>query len=151
MMTNKQAGILLVGGAALWYWVLRGVRAIAVKFERLRLYAVNVGSLSFNISVLIHNPLLISVLVNDVIGDIYIMDVHCATVNYPLNQRIGALSDSRIRLNFDAYPAQLGEALFANISTGDIRTMLFRFDGYVTVGGIRIKVDKSFTFNDVFG
>lgn len=150
-MTNRQTGILLVGCAALWYWVLRGVRAIAVKFEGLRVSSVNGGSVSFALSVLIHNPLLISVLVNDIIGDVYIMDIHCATVNYPLNQRIRALGDSRIRVNFDAYPAQLGEALFANIATGDIRTLLFRFNGYVTVGGIRIKVDKSFTFNDVFG
>ncbi|MCM1069933.1 MAG: hypothetical protein NC038_07795 [Paludibacter sp.] len=149
-MTNKTAGILLLSGGALWYWVLRGVRAIAVKFERLRLFSVNVGSLSFNISVLIHNPLLVTVLVNEIIGDIYIMDVHCAAINYPLNQRIRAMGDSRLQVNFDVFPEQLGQALFSNISTGDIKTLLFRFDGYVKVGGIRIKIDKSFTFTDVF-
>lgn len=150
-MTKQTAGILLLSGAALWYWVLRGVRAVSVKFEKLRITGIADKKVLFNVSALIYNPLLVTVLVNNIVGDIYIMGIPCAKVNYPLNQRIRSRGTSRITVNFEAYTDQLGEALVTNIATGDIRTMLFQFVGYVTAGGINIKIDKSFTFNDLFG
>ena len=151
MTTVQKIGWGLLGIAALWYGVLRGVDAVKVTFERLRVLSVNVGSITFNLSVLVHNPLLIDVLVNDIVGEVSLMNIPCAMVNYPVNQRLHAGKTSRLQVNFDVFSKELGEALFANIQTGNINTLLMRFDGYITVKGIQIPINREFTFNDIFG
>lgn len=148
-MSNK--GVILLGGAALlWYGVLRGVNAIEVKFEKLRIVKFALSAITFQLSLIIYNPLLVSVLVNEIVGDVYIMGIKVATINQPLNQRIYANKASRFNLLFDVYPNELTQALWANIQTGDIHTMLFRFDGYAVVKNIKIPIDREFTFDEIF-
>ena len=134
----------------LWYGLLRGVRAVKVYFDKLRIVGINPGAIEYKITLLVHNPLLVDVLVNDISGNVYIMGVHVATINYPVNQRIRSFATSMFDIQFEAYADKLGEALWANIQTGDPHTLLVTFDGYVTIKGIQIPVKKDFTYDDIF-
>lgn len=148
-MTRKTTGILLIAGAALWYGVLRGVNAIKIQVEKLGLVRVSTNTIDFNLSILIKNPLWIGVAIDEIMGDVYVMSEHVATINQPVRQIIGARRLNRIYITFSAYIEQLGSALLQNIQTGDIRTLTARFDGYIVVKGIKIPIDKQFDLNDM--
>lgn len=150
-MTRKNKGILLLSGAALYYFWLRGIRGIGVSFNGLRLVSIVDDEMRFSLQLSVRNPLLLSVLVNDIVGTIYLMDIPVANIDFPLNQRIYSRSISPITINFDVSKSKLGAALFTNIETGDIRTMLVHFVGYIRVQNIKLKVDKQFTFEDITG
>ena len=150
-MTGREKIVVytLLGLYGLWYGVLRGVNAVKVVFENLSLVSINEGSLTFNLSILIHNPLWVDVVVNDIVGDIAIMNIPCAVVNYPVNQRLYGGKTSRLQVNFDVFLADLGDALYQNIMTGDIETLIMNFNGYVTIKGVRIPIDKEFTIKEI--
>ncbi len=148
-MKKRNKGILFLGGAALYYWVLRGIRGVSVAFKGLRVISVVDDTIRFSVQLFIHNPLLISVLVNDIIGTIYIMNIPVAEVDFPLNQRIQSRSVSPVTINFNVSREMLGEAMYQNIMTGDIRTLLVRFTGYLKAANVRVNVNKQFTFEDL--
>lgn len=146
---TKTLGWILVGGAALWWGVLRGIDAIKIKFEKIRLVGITSTSMTMNLSVLVKNPLFVDVLVNDIVGDVYLMGEKCAVVNYPINQRLRGGKTSRLQVYIEVLGQQVGQALWANIQTGNINTLLMRFDGYVTVRGMRIPIDRQFTLGEI--
>lgn len=150
-MKQKTAGILLLSGVALYYLVLQGIRGIGVSFKGLRVVSIVDDSVRFSVQLYIRNPLLLSVLVNDIVGTIYIMNIPVADVDFPLNQRIHSRSISPVTINFNVSKSKLGEALFANIETGDVRTLLVRFAGYLKISKVKVNVDKQFTFEDIIG
>ena len=150
-MKKKTGGIILLGGAALYYWVLRGIRGISVAFNGLRVLSIVDDEVRFSVQLSIRNPLIVSVLVNDIVGTVYLMDIPVAEVSLPLNQRIYARSVSPVTINFNVSKEKLGEALYANIQTGDVRTLLVRFDGYLKAAKMQLHIDKQFTFEDLVG
>lgn len=147
---SRKAAIWLGAGMLLWFGVLRGVRAAKVTFDKLRIVKINLGSIVYRISVFVHNPLLIDILVNDIQGEVYIMNEHVATIDYPVNQRIRSFATTGFDVEFEAYTNQLSNAIAENIMTGDPRTLLVMFDGYIVLRGIKIPIRKEFTYDEIF-
>ena len=147
---KSNAAIWIGAGMVLWYGFLRGVRAVKVYFDKLRVVSIAADGIIYRISLAIHNPLLIDVVINDIQGKVYIMDTHVATIDYPVNQRIRSFGTSVFDIQFEAYSDKIGAALWQNIQTGDVHTLLVTFDGYVTVKGVNIHVKKQFTYDDIF-
>lgn len=146
---SKRAAIWVGAAGLLWFGLLRGVKAAKVTFDKLQILRVLPGAIQYCITVFVHNPLLIDILVNDVQGNVYIMNTHVATVNYPINQRIRSFATTGFKIVFDAYTEQLSEAILQNIMTGDPRTLLVTFDGYVTIKGVRVPIRKEFTYEEI--
>ncbi len=147
---SRKAAIWLGAGMLLWFGVLRGVRAAKVTFDKLRIVKINLGSIVYRISVFVHNPLLIDILVNDIQGNVYIMNEHVATIDYPVNQRIRGFATTGFDVEFEAFTNQLSNAIAENIMTGDPRTLLVTFDGYIVIRGIKIPIRKEFTYDEIF-
>lgn len=148
---KTKTGVILFGvGTALLYAFRHSADAVQIKFEKLRMVRFAMSAMTFQLTLNIYNPFLFSVLVNEIVGDVYIMGIQVASINYPLNQRINAHKVNRFNILFDVLPTELTQALWANIQTGDIHTMLFRFDGYAVVRGVKIPVDRQFTFDEIF-
>lgn len=144
-------GKVLLAGAAVWFFVLRGANAVKVVFESIAIKNIGVGEITLGISLLVRNPLLVDITIKDIVGDVYIMDVPCAKVDYPVNSKLYGVATNRFNINFKVNQAELSEALWENIQTGDVRTLLCRFVGYVEIGKIRIPLDRTFTFNEIMG
>ena len=68
----------------------------------------------------------------------------------PLNQVILGNSTSAIYIKFDASFAQLGQSLYDNIMTGDIRTLTVDFDGAAKVNSIAVPIQTTLTYSDLF-
>ena len=146
---SRKAAIWVGAGMLLWFGLLRGVKAAKVTFDKLQILRVLPGVIQYCITVFVHNPLLVDILVNNIQGDVYIMSTHVATVDYPVNQVIRSFATTGFNIVFDAYTKQLGEAVMENIMTGDPRTLLVTFDGYVTIKGVRIPIRKDFTYEEI--
>lgn len=135
----------------LWFGLLRGVKAAKVTFDKLRVVAVRTKSFVYRITLFVHNPLLVDILVNNIEGDVYMQGIKVAEVNYPVNQVIRSFATTAFDIEFEAFSDKLGEALWNNIQTGDAHTLIVRFDGYITIKGVRIPVVKDFTYDEIFG
>ena len=144
----SKTGILLLLGAGLWFMARRTVNNVSVRFERLRFAGFTANGVNLEAVLLIHNPLLADVSVSNIVGDLYVMDRHCAVIDYPINQVLAAKKTNRFSVLLNLNTQQLGQALWDNIQTGDIKTLTVLLDGYVTVGGIRIPVNRQFVISD---
>lgn len=140
-----------VGAAAfVWFGILRGVRAAKVTFDKLRIVGLQPDGLLYRVTVFVHNPLFVDILVNNIEGNVYVMSQHVATLDYPVNQRIRSFATTAFDLQFTAHSNSLGAALWESIQTGDPATLMVTFDGYVTIKGIKIPVRKEFTYDEIF-
>lgn len=148
---RNSAAIWIGAGMLLWFGLLRGVKAAKVTFDKLRVVAVRTKSFVYRITLFVHNPLLVDILVNNIEGDVYMQGIKVAEVNYPVNQVIRSFATTAFDIEFEAFNDKLGEALWNNIQTGDAHTLIVRFDGYITIKGVRIPVVKDFTYDEIFG
>lgn len=148
-MIRKTTGYLLLAGAALWYLILRGVNAVKVTFDSVSIGTPSADGINMSLSVLIHNPLLVSLTIQNITGDVYVQDILAAKVDTPVNQRLSAMETNRVYANFALDTVSLGKALGRNIQTGDINSLTLYFDGYVTVNGIDIPVSRTFLLGDL--
>ena len=146
---KRTTGILLLTVAGLWYGILRGVNAVKVTLEKIRWGDIKADGIEFSLAVLIHNPLLVSVTIDNIVGDIYIMDIPCAKVNTPIQQTLAGRATSRVWIDFLLESRLLGEALWQNIQSGDVNNLVMRFAGYVTVKGVQIPIDRVFTLSEL--
>ena len=139
-------------GAAvvLWFGFLRGVKAAKVTFDRLRIIGVGVSSILLQIAVKVSNPTLLDLVVQNIRGDVYIQGIPVAVVNYPVNQRIRPFASSVFRIQIEAFSDKIGEAVWANIQTGDIKSLNVKFDGFVTIKDIDIPISRTFTYEEIF-
>ena len=142
-------GKILVIGSALWYFVLRGVNSLKIVFEKLTVSSIEVGYIKLRLSILIHNPLLISIPIDDIVGDVFIQGIQCANIAFPVASTLKGLTTTRLYIDFNVQQQQLTEAVWQNIQTGDIRSLTCRFAGYIKVKNINIPVDRVFTFNEL--
>lgn len=147
---SRRAAIWIGAGALLWFGILRGVRAAKITFDKLRVVGVTPASILYRVTCLVHNPLLVDILVNDVQGKVYIMNTHVATVNYPINQLIRSFATTAFDIEFEAFSNELGAALWENIQTGDPRTLTVTFEGYIVIKGVKIPLNKQWTYDDIF-
>lgn len=148
---RQSLGILALLLSGLWLvgkWTLNN---IAVNFDKLHFYGIDANTIKLQASLLIQNPLPVSVLVNELYGDVYIMGIQSGALSTIINQRIHANSISEFRINIDIFRETIGEAIWANIMTGDVRTLLVEFQGYIVVEGKQLPVKKTMTYEDLFG
>lgn len=150
-MSRNSAAIWIGVAGVLWFGLLRGVRAARVTFDKLRVVGVQPDGIVYRLRVLIHNPLLFDILVNNIEGTVYVMDAPVAVLNYPVNQRIRSWHTNAFDIQFTASADKLGEGLWQSIQTGDAHTLLITFDGFVTIKGIRIPIYKQFTYDEIMG
>lgn len=141
---------IILASAGVLYLLTQGVKNIKIIFNRIDISEIDLGLLRLNINLYVKNPLPISFNISDIAGDIYIQDVNCGKIDYPVNQTLRGLSTSEFNVSFNIKQEQLGEALFANIMTGDVKTLTCRFVGYVKFGKVKVKVDHKFGFKDIF-
>lgn len=148
---SRLVGKLLIAGAAIWFLVLRGVNAVKIVFDKITIKSVTAESVTMGISMWVRNPLITDITVNNIIGDVYLMNIPVAKVDYPVNSKLYGVATNRFELNFIIQQSALTEAIWANIQTGNVQTLICRFVGNVEINHVKIPVDREFTFNELIG
>lgn len=150
MSSRKVLGILLLGIGAIAYIARRTVDKIQVIFDSIKVHEIRPDSVLFQVNLFFYNPLFVDVTINSFSGQIYIMGRYNAHVEAELDQVLLKRTKSSYSFYFKSTPQELGNALWENIQTGDIRTLAIRFDGYVEVNGVKIPVKKDFSYDELF-
>ena len=138
--------------ASFWYLFLRGVKALRVGLQQLRLVSVESETATLEVMLYVRNPLLVSVLVRDISGTISIMGIPVGTINYPINRRIAAQGVSYIPVQVHISYQALGASLFTNILSGSVQSLLIELQGKVTAGEkipVSVPIRKAWTYNDI--
>lgn len=151
-MTDKKAAYIGLAVAGFWYYFLRGVTALKIGLKQLRITGIDGDTATLEVTLFIQNPLLAQVFVRSVSGTISIMGIPVGTIDYPINRRIKSRSITYLPVRVQISYSALGDALWANIMTGDIQTLIIELQGTITTGEkveIPIPVRKSWTYSDI--
>lgn len=149
-MTSKTWGYILLGGAAVWCYIKHKINQILIQFNKLKVTSITSERIYFTATILIKNPFAVDLKLNRLYGYIYVMGNYVGFLDTPLNQVIHGNSTSAIYIKFDASFAQLGQSLYDNIMTGDIRTLTVDFDGAAKVNSIAVPIQTTLTYSDLF-
>ena len=135
-----------MGAALLWYGVLQGAKGLVVKVYSYAFQAVDLlnGKISLKLSLLIKNPLLVGLTIKGVQGEIYAQGMQIGSVNTTYNYYLAGGHSHILPVIVDLDMLQIGSAAWANIQSGDIRTLTIAFKGYVYVGKANVPVPVQF-------
>lgn len=99
----------------------------------------------------IKNPLLIGVKLRAIVGDVYMQGMKVGYVNSSYDYFLSGCKTHVIPVTVTCGIAQLGEAMIANIQSGNIQTLTVSFDGYITAGknGVTIPVQKTLNWKEI--
>lgn len=144
---NKLGYILL--GYAL-YKVVTSVKRISVGMQSIRLTGIENGRLLLRANLIVYNPTIASVMLQTVMGDLYIQGIKCGYVsqNYT-NGKVRANSSTVIPVDVLVNMSQLTNSIVENIKTGDVSTLTIRFAGEASVSGVRVPIDINLNWEDL--
>lgn len=155
----KQSGkIALVVYTALFLIITRIRRVInglQFRFNGLQILSTFAGGYlsTVRLNLLIRNPLFFGVTVDAIQGQLYAQGVRMTNYDYDVNIThpidLKARSITPVSLDFLVDWSKLGEAVKANILSGDISTFTVQFVGTVTVEGHPVNVSKTISYYDL--
>ena len=144
-----------LGVALLWYGVLRGANGLLIKVKDYAFQAVDLtnGKITLRLNLYIKNPLLVGLTIKGIDGKVYAQGMQVGTVNTTYNYYLAGGHSHILPVLVDLDISQMGQAAWANIQSGDIRTLTVAFDGHVYVGGANVPVPVQFEldYNGLMG
>lgn len=151
----NQLGRIIIGGALLWYGVLRGARGLVVKVRDYTFSGLSVtdNTIQLTLNLLIKNPLLVGVTIKGVTGEVYAQGFQIGSVNTTYNYYIAGGKTHVLPVIVNLNMSDVLHAGLMNIQSGDVRTLTIAFDGYIMAGKYNIKVPLQFEldYNDLVG
>lgn len=144
-----------MGAALLWYGVLRGAKGLVIKVYSYAFEAISLvdGTIRMRLDLLIKNPLLVGLTIKSIQGDVYAQGVKVGAINTTYNYYLAGGHNHILPIMVDLDMLQIGSAAWANIQSGDIRTLTVAFDGKIYVGKANVPVPVKFEldYNTLLG
>ena len=151
----NRLGKIIIGGALLWYGVLRGARGLVVKVRDYTFSGLSLtdNTMQLTLNLLIKNPLLVGVTIKGVTGEVYAQGFQIGSVNTTYNYYIAGGKTHVLPVIVNLNMSDVLHAGLMNIQSGDVRTLTIAFDGYIMAGKYNIKVPLQFEldYNDLVG
>ena len=152
-ISMKNITKIAIGGAMIWYFVLRGASAVITKVKSYSIRYIDIANkqLDINLSFYIKNPLFVGIELKRLSGDIYIQGNKCGAIDTQLDYFLSGLHTHIIPVVANIDMEDLSQSVIANIQSGDIRTLTIAFNGAIHVGkyGIPIPVEITLDWNDL--
>ncbi len=152
-ISMKNITKIAIGGALVWYFILRGASAVITKLKSYSIRSIDIANreLDINLSFYIHNPLFVGIELKKISGDIYIQGNKCGEIDTQLDYFLSGLHTHIVPVVANLDMKDLSQSIITNIQTGDIRTLTIAFNGAIHVGkyGIPIPVEKTLDWNDL--
>jgi len=151
---RKEAKIALVIYTAIWLLVnkVRNViRGLAIKYNGFRiLSSVDGGNVSrVRLSLLLRNTIPLGITVNAISGTIYMQGVPAAAIDQQLDLYIESNSITPVDLDFDIDWTGVNSGIYANVMSGNVATLSFKFVGTITAEGRAFNVNKTIGYYDL--
>lgn len=140
------AGVYLIASR-----VSRVVRNLAWRFTGVSVIASNneTNSATVRVGLQLRNSTPVSVLLNSIVGEIYIQGVRVGSVNQAYNMVIQRESITNLDIIFELFWSGVAQAIKTNVLSGDIRNLNFQFVGYLEVEGHKVNLNQVITFQDL--
>lgn len=146
---------IAIGGALLYYGVLRGAKGLQVKMYNYEFGGIDLtnGIVKLKLNILVKNPLLVGLVLKSVTGDVYVQGVKAGYVNTVLDYKISGGKTHIIPVVVNLKMSELGQAVVLNIQSGNVNSLSVKFDGRLYVGdyGVNIPLVIEKGYNDLVG
>ena len=146
---------IAIGAGLLYYGVLRGAKGLKVQMYSYEFKGVDVlnNTIQLDLNILVKNPLLVGLLLKSVQGDVYVQGIKAGYVNTQLNYTISGGRTHILPIVVNLRISDLGQAIIANIQSGNVQSLSVKFDGRLYVGdyGVSIPLQIEKGYNDLVG
>lgn len=131
-----KVGWILGIGAALYWWVYRGYKALVMRFDSLTFGGLDIvnDTVTLYMNLVMRNPLIADLYLAGVRGKLYVQDVLVSDVDADMQMVIGSNKLLQVGIPVPCKLSGISEAIRDNILSGDIRTLTVRFDGVIDMG-----------------
>ena len=144
-----------LGLGAIYLGVKVAIKGLVVGVSNILFKGLDLTNMTAQIqlNVSVRNPLPFGVKVNNITGDVYAQGVKVGYVNTTFDYLVASERTHTLPVIINLTAKGLGEALWKNIQTGDIKTLVIDFDGqlHVTKLNISVPIELSFDYRDLMG
>lgn len=136
-----------VGLGFIWIAIRVAINNLVVGVQKVLLAGLNIeqGIVQLQVNVSIKNPLPIGVTVKDVVGDVYLQGVKVGVVKTAFDYYLGGSKVHVLPVIVTLTASGVGQALWKNIQTGDVKNLVIDFDGKIKVTDVNIGVPLQFS------
>lgn len=122
--------------ATAWYGVLRGAKALFVGVTGFHFSSIRLSEYeaTFVLDFVIKNPLFVGLVLDKIVGDVYIQGIKCGRVDNLYQYYVAGGKTHKIPVVVTLDLTNLSQAVIANIISGDVNTLTVSFNGSVSVG-----------------
>lgn len=142
-MTDRTKGILLICAALLWWRVKHNLNNISANIEGISYKGISSSNAVFQISMIVHNPTLVNIDIQEITGNLYLFRTYLANVSTGVEQTVKRNSYTRINADLVVDMTKIGDVLKGRVQSGK-DTIQGTFDGYLVIEGIKIPVNEDF-------
>lgn len=150
---NKTVGII-AGLGLLYYTVLRGASALTIGIRGYQLSGVDLvnKTVQVRLNFYIKNPLFVGIKLRGIVGDVYMQGMKVGSINSSYDYFLsGGGKVHSVPVTVTCSMASLGEAMIANIQSGNVQTLTVAFDGSIRIGknGVAIPIQKTLDWREI--
>lgn len=129
------------------------VKGLVVDVSKVLFKGIDLANMTAQVqlNISIRNPLPVGVKVHDVVGEIYAQGVQVGYVNTVFDYMVAGGRTHVLPVIINLTAQGLGEALWKNIQSGNIQSLVIDFDGklHVTNMNIAVPLELSFNYKDL--
>lgn len=142
-------GAIGAGLGLLWYGIKRGAKSLVFGVQNYSISAIDLseGTAALNLNLSIRNPLMVGVTIRGITGDVYVEDRLVGRINMRYDYFISGGKTHVIPIIVNLDLSQIGPAIMANITSGDINTLDIKFDGKVAVTNCSVPIPVKLNMN----
>lgn len=142
----KGLGWIVGIGAALYWFVYRGYKALVLRFDSITFDSLDIANdtITLYMNIVLRNPLIADLYLASVKGELYIQDVLVSEVDADMQMEISSNKLLQVGIPVPCKLSGISEAIRDNILSGDISTLTIRFVGTIDMGkkvSLPLKVD----------
>lgn len=149
--SNKKLawGLFSLTAAAIYF--KHRIDSIGISLRNVSLVSVDQNSktAALNLVVSVRYPLPFNTYAKRLTGTLYIQGARVATIDTIVNRYLQPDGENIINIPVTINYQQLAQGVWANIQTGNVRTLLIQLDARLTTNILPISIHKTLTWEDM--
>lgn len=148
---NKKLAWWAFGLTSLAIYLKHRIDSISIRIKNLSLVSIDQEqkTAAINLVVSVKYPLPFTTLAKRLTGSLYIQGARVATIDTMVNRYLQPDGENIINIPVTVNYQQLAAGVWANIQTGNVRTLLIQMDARLTTNILPISIHKTLTWEDL--
>lgn len=148
---NNKLTWAVFGLTAAAIYLKHRIDSIGISLRNLSLVSINQEqkTAALNLVVSVRYPLPFNTYAKRLVGSLYIQGAQVATIDTMVNRYLQPDAENILNIPVTINYQQLAAGVWANIQTGNVRTLLIQLDARLTTNIIPISLHKTLTWEDL--